>query len=45
MKGASYGDRRNLIDEKDKIEVEPTYKLKPTSMLMDTKELRKEDLN
>lgn len=42
--GASYGERRNLIDEKDKIEVEPTYKLKPTSMLMDTKELRKEDL-
>lgn len=43
--GASYGERRNVIDEKDKIEVEPTYKLKPTSMLMDTKELRKEDLN
>ena len=42
--GASYGERRNVIDERDKVEVEnPTYKIKKTSMLERTKELKKED--
>jgi len=44
--GASYGDRRELIIEKDKIEVEnPTYKIKKMSMLEKTIELKREDLN
>ena len=41
--GASYGERRNVVNEKNKVEVEPTYKIKKTSMLENTKELKKED--
>lgn len=41
--GASYGDRRELIEKKDQEQVDPTYKLKKTSMLENTRELKKED--
>ena len=41
--GASYGERRNVVNEKNKVEVVPTYKIKKTSMLENTKELKKED--
>ncbi len=41
--GASYGERRNVVKEKDAAEVESTYKIKKTSMLQQTRELKKED--
>ena len=41
--GASYGERRNVVNEKNKVEVESTYKIKETSMLENTRELKKED--
>lgn len=41
--GASYGERRNVVKEKDAQEVESTYKIKKTSMLQNTKELKKKN--
>jgi len=40
--GNSYGERRNLIDEKNKREIDKTPKIKKISML-ETRELTKED--
>lgn len=41
--GASYGARRNFVIEKNKVEVESTYKIKETGVLENTRELKKED--
>lgn len=44
--GASYGERRNVIDERDKQESKATYKIKKMGMLdAKTKELEKKDFN
>lgn len=41
--GASYGERRNVVDERDKIETTNSPKIKKIGMVETTRELKKED--